>query len=109
VLGIDTRLHGFQITELFKDKCRQLPKDSGPFGDDLDDIRQLLITQYNAVEANLPESVDPDDSSDKIYEGFKLCFSRMNIKSDVLELQYLPNIRKLLKELQGREPEASSV
>jgi hypothetical protein len=107
VRGSDTCRDGFQT--VFQKKYYKLPEDNRPFGANLDVIRQLLITQYNDVEANLPESIDPDSSDDEIYNGFKMIFSELKSDSDGLKLEYLPKIYKeLSKEENPKHPWSGS-
>ena len=57
-----TRRDGFQQAALFRAACEQLGTKEKYICLGLNKTRQLLIAHYHAIEANLPESVDPEKS-----------------------------------------------
>ena len=99
VSGMLTRQNGFQYVSSFQDACRQLGPEKGLICRGLSFTRRHLINHYYAIEAKLPESVDPEESSDDIYDIFAGAFSSLADGSKDLELKSIAAIyNQLLKE-----------
>ena len=99
VPGMSTRLNGFQNAGSFEAKCQQLGPEKELIALGLDVIREHLIEQYKDIEARLPESVNPEESGDDIYDIFANVFSSLADDSKGLELKPIAVIHnQLLKE-----------
>jgi hypothetical protein len=108
-LDSTSRRDGFQNPKSFQNTCAGLPSNKKAICDGLNFVRRLLISHYNAIEARYPESVDPDSSSDDIYDGFTQVFSRSETVSHGLKLKFIPDIyRELLKEENLKRPRSES-
>ena len=92
------RRDGFQARKTFQRTCEGLPRNKKLIYDRLNLLRRLLIQHYNLIEAGYPLSVDPNSSTDFIYDEFTRLFSNSKTDSHDLMLDFIPNIyTKLLK------------
>ena len=100
VSGMSTRQNGFQNTVMFQKAYQQLGPEKGGICLCLSLTRQDLIDHYRTIEANLPESVDPEKSDNDIYDTFADIFSDLADESKGLELKPIAVIHNQL--LRGR-------
>jgi hypothetical protein len=99
VLESSARRQSFQTPGSFKHTCDALSRNKKAICVRLDGLRRLLINHYSAVEAGYPVSVDPNSSSDEIYDGFTRTFSTLQSMSGDLALYFIPDIyANLLKD-----------
>jgi len=107
VFGI-TRQNGFQNSASYQDICDRLPQNKKAIFDFLDFLRELLITDYEMIEAT--QSVDPNSSSDEIYDHFTQVFSSSKTDSHGLVLYFIPEVYKTLlrADLKRRRDESTN-
>jgi hypothetical protein len=108
LLEILSRRDGFQIAARFRRICNQLPPNKRIAHVGLDFLRGLLIGHYGVIEAKHYPLVDPNASSDNIYDGFTEVFSRLKSEYHNVVLDYIPDIYAKLS-MGEDQPEASSV
>jgi serine/threonine protein kinase len=91
-LGSAGRQIGFQNSATFRNKCNQLPPNKTVICGHLNYLRELLIADYDRIEAGYPLSVDPKSSNDEIHDGFIRFFSNLKTLSYDLVLNFIPDI-----------------
>ena len=103
------RQDGFQDLRSFKGICAGLPRNKKAICNRLNILQRHLIMHYNDVEAEYPQSVDPNFSEDDIYDNFTQLFSTLMTLSDGLVLDFIPDIReKLLTGENSKRPRSNS-
>ena len=100
----DTRLLGFQ-TQAFLKACAGLPDDKTAIYKSLDHLRQVLIDDYESIEARYP-FIDLNASQVDIYGMFTKIFTTIKTHSDGLVLHSIPAIYATL--LNPKRPRSES-
>jgi hypothetical protein len=93
------RRDGFKITRTFQNIYRRLPPNKQNTYRDLNFIRQQLISHYQAIEAKYP-LVDPNDSTDDIYNDFTRAFSILKSKHHDVVIKPIVKIQRELLNAQ---------
>ena len=108
VSGILTRRDGFQDVEEFEALCQQLGPEKDLICRGLGFTREHLIDQFIVIEAKLPESVNPEESGDDIYDKFADIFSNLAGRYIGLELKRIAVIHNelLKKEMKHQRSES---
>jgi hypothetical protein len=76
----------------------------------LDGLRDILIRHYTVIESTLPRSIDPNASTDDIYEDFKMVFSSSKNDYSDFALAFIPEIYvRLRREKRPRAESANDI
>jgi hypothetical protein len=102
------RQHGFQLSDAFAETFDRLSPNNQIACVGLDFLRENLISHYRVIEAKHYPLVDPNASTDDIYDGFTEVFSYFKSEYHDVVLDYIPDIYAKLS-MGEDQPEASSV
>jgi len=95
VMKSTDRQNGFQTS--IQETCVGLPSNKMGICVYLDGLRDILIKHYTVIESSLPQSINPNSSTDDIYDDFKIVFSSSENDYTDFVLVFIPEIYAQLR------------